>query len=652
MRTTMSDVNKYNSKSQLPITTNAYFSFNNNKLTSTFNKIIQYFIVVLLAAMTIAITYQITSRFIFNSPSKYTQEFLRYALIWLGLVGGGYCFFSARHLNLPLLIEKLSDINAARLKLLNAALTLVFGIVLFMGGFQSLLDNMLMKTAMFAIPIGVLQLSILICGMMVILSQVHIIYRLFIIRSVTPSDLLLVLFSSAVFCGLLWLLSQSSSFSFMVNNYLELTSLGVLFFVFFLFLILGTPIAVGLAFSGLATLLLQVDLAPLFPTAGQTIFNGLDSFGFLALPFFILAGSILSHAGLARRLIDLAMLIGGRIPGSLWQSNVLANALFGTLSGSGIASASAIGGIITPVAKEKNYDMPMTAAVNAASAPCGMLIPPSGALIVYSLITGGSASIVALFLAGYLPGMIMALSVMVSSYFYAKKKGYPVEGTQISWSAKLAIFYRALPSLFLIVIVMGGILGGLFTAIEGSGVAVVYSLFLAVVYRSISFKVLFNILLETAIVSGIILFLIACSGMMSWTMTFASIPETVGQILTGISNNKHIVLLLIVSVLLIVGVFMDMSPAMLIFTPIFYPVVVNLGVDPVHFGIILVYALALGVVTPPVGTVLFVSCSISKQKITDVIKPLLPIFGLQLIGLFLITFIPAISLTLPKLFGL
>jgi len=649
----MSEVNENNPNQQEipPVNTSSLinaFSISANVL----NKVIQCFLVGLLAAMTIAIAYQITSRFIFNSPSKYTQEFLRYSLIWLGLIAGGYCFFSARHLNLPLLIEKLSFKNASRLKLLNAGLTLVFGVVLLIGGYQSLLDNMLMKTAMFTLPIGILQLSIFICGVMVLLSQLHNIYKLFEIKCVNGFDLLLILSFVAVFGCFLWFLSLTDSFSYLVNNHLELSSLTVLFSVFFLFLILGTPIAVGLAFSGLATLFLQVELAPLFPTAGQTIFNGLDSFGFLALPFFILAGSILSHTGLARRLIDLAMLIGGRVPGSLWQSNVLANALFGTLSGSGIASASAIGGIITPVAKEKNYDMPMTAAVNAASAPCGMLIPPSGALIVYSLITGGSASIISLFLAGYLPGMIMALCVMVSAYFYAKKKGYKAEGNKISWSAKLSIFYRALPSLFLIVIVMGGILGGLFTAIEGSGVAVVYSLLLALIYRAISIKSLFNILLETAIVSGVILFLIACSGMMSWTMTFASIPETVGQILTGMSDNKYIILLLIISVLLIVGVFMDMSPAMLIFTPIFYPVVVNLGVDPVHFGIILVYALALGVVTPPVGTVLFVSCSISKEKITDVIKPLFPIFGLQLIGLLLITFFPAISLTLPKLFGL
>jgi len=620
-------------------------------ITSGLNKLIQYFLVILLLAMTVAIAYQISSRFIFNSPSKYTQEFLRYALIWLGIIGGGYCFFSNRHLNLPLLIDKVSAKMAIKLKLFNTVTVLLFGLAFSIAGTESFSANLALKTAMFQVPIGVLQVSMLLCGLMIIASQVISLMRL-LRADAKVIDLTLVVLVITLICVACYIFAQTSLFSYWVQNHIEVFSLVVLFTVFFTFLILGTPIAIGLAVAGLFTLSLQVDFAPLFPTAGQTIFNGLDSFGFLALPFFILAGSIMNQTGLARRLIDLSMLLGRRIPGSLWQSNVLANGLFGTLSGSGIASASAIGGIITPVAREHKYDLPMTAAVNAASAPCGMLIPPSGALIVYSLLTGGSASIIALFMAGYIPGMIMALTVMLYAYFYARKKGYSAETGSVSRSESLAVFMRSLPSLLMIVIVMGGILGGLFTAIEASGVAVIYSLILALVYRTVSMKMMFDILMETALVSGVILFLIACSGMMSWTMTFASIPDTVTNLITGFSDNKYIVLLLIVAVLLVVGVFMDMAPAMLIFTPIFLPVVVNLGVDPVHFGIVLVYALALGVVTPPVGTVLFVACSISGQTITSVIKPLLPIFAFQLLGLLLITFFPWISLALPQLFGL
>jgi tripartite ATP-independent transporter DctM subunit len=296
--------------------------------------------------------------------------------------------------------------------------------------------------------------------------------------------------------------------------------------------------------------------------------------------------------------------------------------------------------------------MAFTTAVNAASAPTGMLIPPSGALIVYSLITGGSASIIALFMAGYLPGLIMGSAVMFVAWRYARRHGYEPEAPTSSMSEGMRIFLRAGPSLLLVVIVIAGILGGAFTAIEGSGIAVLYSLMLALVYGGLTPRSLFKILVDTALVSGIILFLISCSTMMSWSMTFASIPDTVGHLLTSVSDNKYVILLMINVVLLIVGVFMDMSPAMLIFTPIFYPVVTALGVDPVHFGVILVYNLSLGVVTPPVGTVLFVACSISGEKIGDVLRPFLPIFALQLVGLLIVTFIPAVSLFLPHLFGL
>lgn len=629
---------------------------NSNKillhLAATSNLLLRYFLVFLLVAMAIAISFQVISRFVFNSPSMWTQEFLRYALIWLGLLGGGYCFVIGRHLNLPFLIDKLTGRNAACLNLLNALLTMMFGLIFIYAGYQSYVDNLLMKTAIFKIPVGILQLAMFICGLIIVLSQLLGIGRLLNRQSSNFSDLIFVLAFLALIAFLLGIFADSDLFEYWVDNHLELFSLLVLFGVFFVFLIIGSPIAIGLAYAGLFTLALQVDLGKIFPTAGQTIFNGLDSFGFLALPFFILAGNIMNQTGLARRLIDLAMLIGGRIPGSLWHSNVVANMLFGTLSGSGIASASAIGGIITPVAREKGYDMPMTAAVNAASAPCGMLIPPSGALIVYSLITGGSASIIALFLAGYLPGIIMGLAVMIGAYWFAKRKGYKADTTKHSYSEIVTICLRATPSLLLVIIVIGGILGGAFTAIEGSGVAVIYSLILALVYRALSLEKLVAIFLDTAVVSGVILFLIACSGMMSWTMTFASIPDTVGHLLTSFSDKKYIVLLLIVVVLLVVGIFMDMSPAMLIFTPIFFPVVTALGVDPVHFGIILVYTLSMGLVTPPVGTVLFVACSISGEKITNVLHPLMPIFLLQIVGLLLITFVPAISLALPELFGL
>ncbi len=616
------------------------------------NKVLGYSLAALLAAMALAIFYQVLSRYLFNAQSMLTEEFLRYALIWLGLLGGGYCFLLGRHLNLPLLLDILPTRGAWFVQALNSYLTLLFGAILVWGGCDSFFFNALMRTPMLQIPVGTLQLVLVITGGVTALSQLRALALLWQEEKADPAILLMPLALLALLGAATWALAEAGVFQSWVAHYPALSSLVVMFGTFFVLLLIGSPIAVGLAFSGILTLFLHVNPATVLPTIGETIFSGLDSFGFLALPFFILAGNLMNETGLARRLIDLAMMLGQRIPGSLWQANILSNMLFGTLSGSGIAAASAIGGITTPVAREKGYDMPMTTAINAASAPAGMLIPPSGALIVYSIITGGSASIIALFVAGYLPGLIMSACVMVVAFLYAKRKGYAAESHHYNRSEVGRIIMRAVPSLLMVVLVIGGILGGAFTAIEGSGVAVLYSLILALMYRTLSVASLLKVLVNTVIVSGVILFLIACSGLMSWTMTFTSIPDTIGHLLTLMSDNKYVILLLINVILLIVGVFMDMSPAMLIFTPIFFPVVTELGVDPIHFGIIIVYNLALGLVTPPVGTVLFVSCSITGEKITRIVRPLLPIFAMQVVGLLLVTFFPAISLALPRLLGL
>ena len=609
-------------------------------------------VALLLAIMATAICYQVFSRYLFNSPSVVTEEILRFSLIWMGFLAAGYCFLRGQHLSLTLVIDLLSPRPAQWFGVLNALLVMIFGAIMIWGGWQSYLNNTFMTTPILQVPVGALQLVILICGILMEISQIALLARK--LRS-GEARLWMLLSAIAVIGVITWALISllaSDWAQAMIAERLELSSLIVLFVTFTGFLLIGAPIAIGLAFAGVLTLLLQLPPDLVFPTVGETVFNGIDSFGFLALPFFILAGNIMNRTGLARRLIDLAMILGGRIPGSLWQANVLANMLFGTLSGSGIAAATAIGGIITPVAREKGYDMAVSTAVNAASAPTGMLIPPSGALIVYSLITGGSASIIALFIAGYLPGIIMGGAVMLVAWWQARRLGYESDRTRYSATDVLRVFLRAAPSLLLVFIVIGGILGGAFTAIEGSGIAVLYSFVLALLYRSLSPKALLEVLVETAGVSGVILFLIACSAMMSWSMTFASIPATVGELLTTITDNRIVLLLLINLVLLVVGVFMDMSPAMLIFTPILYPVVTEMGIDPVHFGIILVYNLALGVVTPPVGTVLFVSCSITGEKITRVIRPLLPIFAVQVVGLLVVTFVPAISLALPRMLGL
>lgn len=313
------------------------------------------------------------------------------------------------------------------------------------------------------------------------------------------------------------------------------------------------------------------------------------------------------------RLINLAKLITGRAPGALAQTNVLANMLFGSISGSGTAAASAMGSIIGPIEKEEGYDPNFSAAVNIATAPTGLLIPPSNVMITYSLVSGGT-SVAALFMAGYIPGILWGLACMLVIYVIAKKKGYRAK-TRFTLKEGGKIVLQALPCLLLIVIVIGGIITGIFTATEGSVVAVVYSLILSLfVYRSISIKEIPQILRESAEMTGIIIFLIGVSSIMSWVMAFTNIPSLVSSALLAFSNNEIVILLLINVLLLIVGTFMDMTPACLIFTPIFLPVCTALGMDPIHFGIMMIFNLCIGTITPPVGTTLFVGVKVGKVQ--------------------------------------
>ena len=415
-------------------------------------------------------------------------------------------------------------------------------------------------------------------------------------------------------------------------------------------LVAGVPIAVALGVSSVCAILPVMDIDVAVLTGAQRIFSGISVFSLLAIPFFILAGNIMNKGGISIRLINLAKLITGRTPGALAQTNVIANMLFGAISGSGTAAASAMGSIIGPIEKEEGYDPNFSAAVNIATAPTGLLIPPSNVMITYSLVSGGT-SVAALFMAGYIPGILWGLACMLVIYIIAKKKGYRAKST---FTAKEAgkVILQALPCLLLIVIVIGGIIGGIFTATEGSVVAVVYSLCLSLfVYKSITLKDLPKLFKESAEMTGIIIFLIGVSSIMSWVMAFTNIPEAVSSGLLAITNNKYIIFLLINIILLVVGTFMDMTPACLIFTPIFLPVCSALGMSTIHFGIMLIFNLCIGTITPPVGTTLFVGVKVGNVKIETVFKQLLIYFAAILAVLLLVTYIPQLSLWLPSLMG-
>ncbi len=424
----------------------------------------------------------------------------------------------------------------------------------------------------------------------------------------------------------------------------------VLVISFICLLSIGTPVAWSIAISSVLTMLVSIPAMPAFTTVSQRMGTGLDSFALLAIPFFILSGQLMNKGGIAHRLIAFAKTLVGSLPGGLALINVIGAMLMGAIAGSAMASASAMGSILGPEMEKEGYSKEFGAAVNITSSTTGLIIPPSNVLIVYSLASGG-VSIAALFLAGYIPGIMTGLFLMIVASLWAKKKKYKL-GERSSLRQVAKTFIDAVPSLFLLVVVIGGIITGIFTATEASAIAVLYTLILGFIYKEITIPKLPDILLESSVTTAIVMLLIGASMSMSWVMSFENIPQDISSSLLGISNNPIIILLIINLLLLFVGIFMDMTPAVLIFTPIFLPVVTELGMDPIQFGIIMVLNLCIGLCTPPVGSVLFVGVGIAQTTIQKVIKPLLPLFLAMIVALFLVTYFPQLTLWLPSLFDL
>ncbi|WP_425445107.1 TRAP transporter large permease [Vibrio xiamenensis] len=422
----------------------------------------------------------------------------------------------------------------------------------------------------------------------------------------------------------------------------------VLFSVLGVLLLVGVPIAFSIGIAALLTVFIDFPIDKATILISQKLANGLDNFGLLALPFFIVAGNLMNRGGLATRLINFAMLFGGRLPGSLSHVNVMANMLFGSLSGSATASAAAVGGIMKPLQQKHKYPMDFSTAVNVASCPSGLLIPPSNILILFALVS--SSSVQYLFIAGYIPGILMGLGIMVGIFLLGKRYNIPREKIVFKEKASKVIL-DALPSLSLVIIIMGGILAGIFTATEASAIAVVYALLLGFVYRELKIKDMFPVMIESVVTTSIVLLMVATSSAMSWAMANADIPTFIADFVMQTSTNPIMVILLMNVILLVVGTFMDMTPAVLIFTPIFLPIATSLGIDPIHFGIILVFNLCIGICTPPVGTALFVGCSVSDVKLGQVVPKLLPLFVIMVITLLIITLFPSLSLWLPGLAG-
>ncbi len=431
---------------------------------------------------------------------------------------------------------------------------------------------------------------------------------------------------------------------------MQLTVMLVLGISFTAFLVVGIPISVCLALSSFLALLPLYDPLMAAQVIGHSFVSSLDNFGFLAIPFFVLAGQLMNAGGVARRLIDFAKAVAGPLPGGLAYCNVLANFLFGAVTGSAVASAAAVGSAMAPAQKKEGYDPAFTAAVNIASSCTGLLTPPSNSLILYALISGGT-SVIALFVAGYIPAFLMAAGVV--GVIAWQGKGMP-RGDKDSWRPRrlLKAFLEALPSLFLIVLVMGGLIAGVFTPTEASTVSVLYALFLGLVYRELQPADLPPIIIRSVLTASVVLFLVASSSAMSWVFSITEIPSYVSTSLLSLSNEPWVLLLMMNLIMLLMGTFMDITPAILIFTPIFLPVAVQAGIDPIHFGIVIVFNNCIGILTPPVGSSLFVGSGVSGVPLERIMPKLLPMFYAECVMLALVTFVPALSLWLPRFLGL
>lgn len=428
-------------------------------------------------------------------------------------------------------------------------------------------------------------------------------------------------------------------------------SIAVLLVSFLILLALNVPISISIGIATLLTMLFTIDIGPALVTIAQRMVGGINSFALLAIPFFILSGILMGRGGIAHRLIEFAKVLFGMFPGGLAFVNIISCTLFGAISGSAVAATSAVGGFMVPVMKKEGYDKSFSAAVTVTASTTGLLIPPSNILIIYSLASGG-VSIAALFIAGYIPGILLMLGLMAICGVYAKAKGYPV-GERIGFRDAVKKTLDAIPSLFLIVLVIGGIIRGYVTATEASVIAVLYALLLSVVfYREVKLSELPGIFIKSVETTAIVMLLIGASSAMSWILSYENIPQLISESLIALSDNPIMILLIINLVLLVVGIFMDMTPAVLIFTPIFLPVVTELGMSPLHFGIVMVLNLCIGLCTPPVGSVLFVGCGIAKTSIAQMIRPLLPMYFAMFLVLLLVTFVPALSEALPRYFDL
>jgi tripartite ATP-independent transporter DctM subunit len=424
--------------------------------------------------------------------------------------------------------------------------------------------------------------------------------------------------------------------------------LAVLFLTLVVLLLIGVPVAFALLGATIAAFLaIDLPLVVVF----QRMAAGISVFSLMAIPFFIFAGDLMYRAGIATRLVQVAEATFGRTRGGLGQVNVGASMLFGAVSGSAIACASAMGSTLVPLMKEKGYDADYAVNVTATGAVVGLLIPPSHNMIIYAAASGTGVSIGDLFLAGVFPGILTGLLLMIATYVVARRRGYP-RGIFPGWRPFLRATVYALPGLLTAIIIMGGILSGIFTATESSAIAVIYTILVgALVYRTLGLAEFMAAAIQSVKTTAMVLLIIASATGFGFALAILEVPAELANLIGFITDNPILILLLINVILLLLGTFMDMAPLIVITTPIFLPILMPLGIDPVHFGIILMLNLGIGLVTPPVGSVLFVSSAIGKIPVERTVKTIWPFYGALVLALLLITYIPELSMALPNYFN-
>lgn len=422
----------------------------------------------------------------------------------------------------------------------------------------------------------------------------------------------------------------------------------ILLAMFTVCVVIGMPVAFALGVAAVCTFFYEG--LPMM-IAFQRIISGISIFSLMAIPFFIFAGELMFHGGIAIRLVRFASSAVGAVRGGLGIVNVFSSMLFGGISGSAIADISALGSILIPVMKEKGYDDDYAVNVTVTSSLAGIVIPPSHNMILYAVAAGGGMSISKLFVAGFLPGVLMCICLAVVSYIVAVKRGYASEAFP-GFIILFQNFFMALPGLMTAVIIVGGVLTGIFTVTESGAFGAIYAIVVTiVVYRALTWDK-FKLAVTGAVrTTSMVMILIACSGAFAYMLTFYQVPSKMSALLTGISDNPMIILLMINLMLLLLGMIMDMAALILICTPIFLPIAVSIGMDPYQFGMILMMNLGLGLCTPPVGSCLFVGCAVGNVRLEDAIKTIWPFYIAILVALILVTFMPAISLTLPGLMG-